>query len=57
MKLNPNERIVNAINKRLGVCEGFCPCITDSIGKVEYKCPCVKAKEEQGCCCGLYIKE
>ncbi len=57
LKLNPNTKIVNAINKRLVVCEGFCPCVADSIGKEEYRCPCKKAREEQECCCQLYVKE
>ena len=57
MKLNPNIFVVEKINKRLDITEGFCPCIPNSIGKFEYACPCKKAREENYCCCKLFIKE
>lgn len=57
MIFNPNEKIVRAVIKRINKCEGYCPCVANSIGKEEYACPCVKAREEQECCCSLYIKE
>jgi len=56
MKLNENTKIVDAISKRLKVCDGYCPCVPDSINNEDYKCPCKKAREEQECCCRLYMK-
>ena len=57
MKLVENEKKVNAITKALIRCEGFCPCVKDSIGKQEYKCPCLHSRNDNECCCGLYEKE
>lgn len=41
--------------------EGYCPCIYESKGKPEYKCPCKEFREkiEVGdiCHCGLFIKD
>lgn len=41
--------------------EGYCPCIYQSKGKPEYKCPCADFREKiqvgQACHCGLYIKD
>ena len=40
--------------------QGYCPCIYESLGKEEYKCPCKDFKENiksgETCYCGLYIK-
>lgn len=40
---------------------GYCPCIFQSKGKSEYKCPCKEFREKtqvgQTCHCGLYIKD
>lgn len=40
---------------------GYCPCIYESEGKPEYKCPCKDFRENilkgQLCHCGLYIKD
>lgn len=46
MKLNPNQLIVDKINKRLEITDGFCPCVPDSINNDDYKCPCKKSREE-----------
>lgn len=56
MRINPNNKIVKAINNRLEITEGFCPCVHNSIGNYEYACPCKKAREENLCCCKLFIK-
>ncbi len=40
---------------------GYCPCILDSKGKTEYKCPCQDFRENvpagKTCHCGLYVKD
>ena len=41
-KLNPNEKVVNAIIKGLNRCNGECPCQNNSINKV---CPCSNYRE------------
>lgn len=57
MKLNGNEKIVAAIKRRLDVTDGYCPCVADSIGNEDYKCPCLKARKDNECCCRLFEKE
>lgn len=47
------DRILTAVEK----CDGYCPCVKDSIGKEEYKCPCEKFQKEYECCCSLYVKK
>ena len=41
--------------------QGYCPCIYNSQGKPQYKCPCedfkVNIKINENCYCGLYIKD
>lgn len=51
--LNPNDKIVNAILKRVEMNNGECPCINDSQDK---HCPCSNYRNNNKCCCSLYIK-
>lgn len=51
--LNPNDKVVNSILKRIENNKGNCPCST----KEERKCPCYKYLQEDNCCCTLYVKE
>lgn len=56
-KLNPNDRVVNAILKRCEKCDGLCPCTHDSEdyeGK-DLHCPCTDYKLKDVCECGLYV--
>ena len=53
-KLNPNEKVVNAIIKGLNRCNGECPCQNNSINKV---CPCSNYRENDKCCCNLYVTD
>ena len=55
--LNPNDKIVNAILKRAEACDGECPCDNPYKGTDDAKCPCKGYREEDHCCCKLYIKE
>ena len=52
--LNPNDKIVNAILKRCEANDGECPCLNTSVDK---HCPCSDYRENDICCCKLYIKE
>ena len=53
-QLNPDERIKNAILKRVESNNGLCPCANDSVDK---HCPCSNYRELDKCCCTLYIKK
>lgn len=55
-QLNPNEKVVNAILKRLQKTEGECPCINPGITKEDRMCPCKEYRENDHCCCKLYIQ-
>ena len=55
MILNPNEKLVNAIRKRLAVTNGQCPCISEDKWNEDTICPCKKMREENECCCQLYV--
>lgn len=52
-KLNDNDKIVNAILKRIIKNNGECPCANDSVSK---HCPCSNYLEHDVCHCGLYVK-
>lgn len=51
--LNPNDKIVNAILKRVEANNGECPCHNTCIDK---HCPCSGYREDDKCCCNLYVK-
>lgn len=51
--LNPNDKIVNAILKRVELNNGECPCQNDSSDK---HCPCTNYRDKNLCHCNLYIK-
>ena len=56
-----NEEIKMIVLQGLKENKGYCPCIFESKGKPEYKCPCKdfreNAKAGETCYCGLYIKD
>ena len=52
--LNPNDKIVNSIFKRVENNNGECPCHNNSIDK---KRPCSDYRDNNICHCGLYIKK
>ena len=52
--LNPNDKIVNSIFKRVENNNGECPCHNNSIDK---KCQCSDYRDNDICHCGLYIKK
>lgn len=53
--LNPKEKIVEVIKKRLSLNDGYCPCNQVDTPKEDTKCPCLKYRTEQKCCCTLYV--
>lgn len=55
--LNPNDKIVNAIIKRCEDCGGECPCANPGETKEDRMCPCKSYRENDKCCCNLYIKQ
>lgn len=59
--LTENLEIRSIIFEGLKDNKGYCPCIYESKGKPEYKCPCQDFRENvqigQVCHCGLYIKD
>lgn len=51
--LNPNDKVVNAILKRVELNSGECPCHNTGTDK---HCPCSDYREKNECHCGLYLK-
>lgn len=55
-----DEEIKAAILEGLKLNKGYCPCIINSRGQSEYKCPCKEFREDipigKYCYCGLYLK-
>lgn len=51
--LNPNDKIVNSIIKRIEKNDGKCPC--HNTGH-DTKCPCSDYREQDICHCSLYVK-
>ena len=54
---NPNEKIASAIEKRLEVTGGHCPCVPQSEWNEDTLCPCLKHRRDNICCCKLYVEE
>lgn len=54
--LNPNDKLVNAIFKRIEKCGGECPCDNPGETQEDRICPCKSYIENDKCCCGLYLK-
>ena len=55
--LNPNDKVVNAILKRCENNGGHCPCHNVDAGTGHDICPCRHYREDDVCCCNLYIKQ
>ena len=54
--LNSNDKVVNAILKRVEKNDGECPCANPGKTKEDRTCPCRSYVEDDYCCCKLYIK-
>jgi ferredoxin-thioredoxin reductase catalytic subunit len=55
--LNPNDKVVNAILKRIQICDGECPCVNPGKTREDRICPCKEYRENDICHCKLYIKK
>lgn len=59
--VTPDKELAAAIRAGLRENDNYCPCIANSKGHDEYKCPCQDFREEvqagHACHCGLYIKD
>jgi ferredoxin-thioredoxin reductase catalytic subunit len=55
--LNPSDKLVNAIIKRVIANDGECPCTNPGLTREDRLCPCQSYRENDKCCCNLYIKE
>lgn len=56
-ELNPNDRTVNGILKLCEVNNGECPCANPGKTIEDRLCPCKEYRENDRCCCTLYIKK
>lgn len=56
-KLNPNDKVVNAILNRLEMTGGVCPCDNPEKLLSAKLCPCKEYRENDVCHCTLYVKE
>ena len=56
-----NEELKNTIRAALKENDFYCPCVYESKGKEEYRCPCedfrLHTPAGESCHCGLYIKD
>ena len=56
-KLNDNDKIVNAILKRIEKCNGECPCQNPGETHEDRVCPCKEYRVHDVCHCNLYVKD
>ena len=56
-QLNSKDKVVNAILKRCEANNGECPCHNTGTTREDRMCPCKNYRENDNCCCGLYVKE
>lgn len=54
MRLNDNKEHVEKILDAICEKEGYCPCVLPK--NEDTKCPCKKMREENKCCCKLYVE-
>ena len=54
--LNPSDKIVNAILKRIEANNGECPCVNPGETREDRLCACKEYRENDICHCGLYVK-
>jgi len=53
-QLNPNDKVVNAIFKRIELNNGECPCDNPGVTHEDRCCPCKEYRENNICHCTLY---
>lgn len=55
--LNPNDKVVNAILRRIELNAGECPCNNGGKSRADRLCPCKDYVDNDICHCTLYVKE
>lgn len=55
--LNPDEKVVNGIRRGVERCGGECPCNNPYKGTPDAICPCKDYRENDHCCCTLYVRK
>lgn len=55
--LNPRDGAVNSIFRMIEANNGQCPCDNPDKGTPDAICPCRMYREENHCCCHLYIPD
>ena len=56
-KLNDNDKIVNAVLKRIEKCNGECPCQNPRETHEDRACPYKEYRIYDVCHCNLYVKD
>lgn len=56
-KLNPNDKVVNSILKRVEANNEECPCSNPGVTHEDRCCPCKEYRENNVCHCTLYVRE
>ena len=54
--LHSNDKVVNSILKRVEANDGECPCANPGETREDRLCPCKEYRENNHCCCKLYIQ-
>ena len=54
--LHSNDKVVNSILKRVEANDGECPCDNPGETREDRLCPCKEYRENNHCCCKLYIQ-
>lgn len=61
MHLIDDQELVNEVLKGLKENDNYCPCVINSKGKPEYRCPCEDFRKNkyvgETCHCGIFIKD
>lgn len=55
-QLNPNDKVVKSITKRIAICDGECPCHNPGETVEDRLCPCKEYRDNDICHCNLYVK-
>ena len=55
LTINPNQKVVDAIVKRIELRDGYCPCrVKENNDTI---CPCLDMRKIGHCCCKLYLEK
>lgn len=51
-----NQKIAEAVIKRINICDGECPCHNDGETPKDRICPCKSYRDLDRCHCNLYVR-